>query len=36
MMLFICMSTILIILILGLEYDHPLGPGYHNPPPLED
>jgi hypothetical protein len=30
------MSTLLILLNLGLGYHHPLGPGYHNPPPLED
>jgi hypothetical protein len=30
------MSTLLIILSLGLGYYHPPMPGYHNPPPLED
>jgi hypothetical protein len=30
------MSTLLILLSLGTGYDHPLGPGYQNPPPLED
>jgi hypothetical protein len=27
------MSTLLIILRLGPEYHHPLGPGYYDPPP---
>jgi hypothetical protein len=30
------MSTLLILLSLAPGYHHPLGSGYHNPPPLED
>jgi hypothetical protein len=29
-------STLLILLSFRPGYHHPLGPGYHNPPPLED
>jgi hypothetical protein len=29
----VSMSTLLILLSLVLRYHHPLGPGYHNPPP---
>jgi hypothetical protein len=30
------MSTLLILLSLRPGYHYPLGPGYHNLPPLED
>jgi hypothetical protein len=30
------MNTLLDLLKLGLEYHYLRGPGYHNPPPLED